>query len=170
MDKLTFTDYVAFGQCQDSFGHSFWARIGSNCLDVELNVIRKNENNGFRLAENLTMGEADFNQFMRLRYRLVIAAENIDREEDLSPVLTPTKSKDLDEQFKLFQKVVDVVYPANRRICVILLRYSVDRPESCYAQVRMFARKKEDAKSQQSVYVKYKIDEFIYVLDVMKSV
>ena len=55
-------------------------------------------------------------------------------------------SKDMDEQLKLAHKVVDVVDGANRKICVTLLRYSVDKPESSYAKVRLFARKNEDEK------------------------
>ena len=49
-------------------------------------------------------------------------------------------SKDMDEQPKLAHKVVEVVDPANRTICVTLLRYNVDKPESSYAQVRLFVR------------------------------
>ena len=77
-----------------------------------------------------TMGEADFNQFMRLRNQLVNAAENFAREENLTPVLIPTMSRYMDEQLKLAHKVVDVVDRANRKICVTLLRYNVDKPES----------------------------------------
>ena len=116
------------------------------------------------------MGEADFKQFMRLRNQLVNAAENFAREEILTPVLIPTLSKFMDEQLKLAHKVVDVVDRANRKICVTFLRYNVDKPESSYSQVRLFARKKEDEKFQQVVYVNYKIKEFIYSLDVMNSV
>ena len=36
--------------------------------------------------------------------------------------------------------------------------------------VQLFARKKEDEKFQQVVYVNYKLEEFIYLLDVMNSV
>ena len=89
------------------------------------------------------------------------AAENFAVEENLTPVLIPTMSKDLDEQLKLAHKVVDVVDRANRKICVTLLRYNVDKLQSSYAQVRIFARKKEDAKFQQVVYVNYKLFEFI---------
>ena len=62
------------------------------------------------------MGEADFNQFMRLRNPLVNAAENFAREENLTPVQIPTMSKDMDEQLKLAHEVVDVVDRANRKI------------------------------------------------------
>ena len=79
-------------------------------------------------------------------------------------------SKDMDEQLKLAHKVVDVVDRANGKICVTLLRYNVDKPESSYGQVRLFARRKEDEKFQQVVYVNYELEEFIYLLDVMSSV
>ena len=71
----------------------------------------------------------------------------------MTPVLLPTMSKDMDEQLKLAHKVVDIVNRANRKICVTLLRYNMDKPESSYAQVRLFAKKKEDETFQQVVYV-----------------
>ena len=130
----------------------------------------KDDKEELRLVQNLTMGEADFNQFMRLRNQLVNAAECFAREEYLTTVLTPTISKDMDEQLKLAHKVVVVVDRANRKIFVTLLWYNVDKPESSYAQVRLFARKKEDENFQQDVYVNYKLEDFIYSLDVMNSV
>ena len=76
----------------------------------------------------------------------------------------------MDEQVKLAHKVVDVVDRANRKICVTLLRYNVDKPQSSYAQVRLSARRKEDEKFQQVADVNYKREEPIYLLDVMNSV
>ena len=64
------------------------------------------------------MGEADFNQFLRLKNQLSNAAKNFAREETLTPVLIPTMSKDMNEQLKLAHKVVDLVDRANRKICV----------------------------------------------------
>ena len=116
------------------------------------------------------MGESDFNQFIRQRNQLVVAADNFLREQNLSPALQSTLSKYMEEQLKLVQEVIDVVDRPNRRICVTLLRYKVDNPESSYAQVRLFGRKKEEEKFQQIVYVNYKLDEFVYLLDVMNSV
>ena len=124
----------------------FWSKNDSNYLDVKLKAFKKDDNREFRQVQNLTMGETDFNQFMRLRNQLVNAAENFDREEKLTPVLIPTMSKDMNKQLKLTHKVVDVVDRANRKNCVTLLWYNVDRPESSYAQVRLFTRKKEDEK------------------------
>ena len=91
-------------------------------LDVKLKVFKKDDNKKFRLVQKITMREAHFNQFMRLRNQLVNAAENFHREENLTPVLIPTMSKDMDEQLKLAHKVVDVVDRGNRTICVTLLR------------------------------------------------
>ena len=76
------------------------------------------------------MGEADFNQLMRLRNQLINAAENFAKEENLTPVLTPTMSKDMDEGLNLCHMVVDVVDGIKKKICVTLLRYNVDKLES----------------------------------------
>ena len=66
--------------------------------------------------------------------------------------------------------MIDVVYQANRNICVTLLRYRVAKPESSYDQVRLFAKKMEKETFQQIVYVNYKLEEVIYLLDVVDSV
>ena len=76
----------------------------------------------------------------------------------------------MEEQLKLVHKVVDVLDWPNRRICVTLLRYKTDNPETSYVQIRLFGRKKEEEKIQQIVYVKYNFDEIVYLLDVMNSV
>ena len=62
-----------------------------------------------RLVQNLTMGETNFNQFMRLSNQLVIADQNIARGENFSLVLLPTMSKHMAEQIKLAHMVVDLV-------------------------------------------------------------
>ena len=114
LDKLTCTDYVDFGNGQVRFRQFSWSKNDSNNLAVELKVFRKDDKKEFRLVQNLTMGETDFNQFMRLRNQLVSAADNFAREENLTPVPIPTMSKDMDEQLKLAHNVVDVVDRANR--------------------------------------------------------
>ena len=139
-------------------------------MDVNLKVFKKDDNKEIRLAQNVTSGEADFNQFIRLRNQLVNAAENFAREEDLTPVLILTMTNYMDDQLKLSHKVVDVVDRANRKICVTLVWYDVDKPNSFDVQVRIFARKMEDENFQQFVYVNYKLEEFIYLLDVINSV
>ena len=96
LDKLTCTDYVDFEKCQNRFGQFSWSKKESNYLDVKLKVFRKDGNRDFCLVQNRTIGEADFRQFMRLKNQLVIAAENFAREENLSQVLIPILSKDMD--------------------------------------------------------------------------
>ena len=61
LDKLTCTDYVDFGKCQDRFGQFSWSKIDSHFLDVKLKMFNKNDNREFRPVQNLTMGEADSN-------------------------------------------------------------------------------------------------------------
>ena len=171
LDKLTCTDYVDFGKSSDRFGRISWSKNDSNYLDVKLKVFKRGHKSRVsRLKQNLPMGEADFNQFIRQRNQLVIAADIFLREQNLSPVLQSTLSKDMEEQLKLVHKVKNVVDCPNRRICVTLLRYKVDNPEISCAQVCLFGRKKEEGKFQQIVYVNYGLDEFVYLLDDMNSV
>ena len=171
LDKLACTDYVDFGKSQVRFGRLSWSKNYSNYLDIKIKVSKREDKNAeFRLRQNLSMGEADFNQFIRQRNQLVVAADNFLRELNLSSVLQSTLSKDMEEQLKLVHKVIDVVDRPKRRICVRLLRYKADNPDTSYAQVRLFGRKTEEKKFQQIVYVNYRLDEFIYLLDVMNSV
>ena len=58
---------------------------------------REDRNAEFRLRQNISMGEADFNQFIRQRNQLVVAADNFLSEQNLSPVLQSTLSKDMEE-------------------------------------------------------------------------
>ena len=171
MGKLACTDYVDFGKSQARFGRLSWSKNDSNYLDIKIKVFkREDKNDEFRLRQNLSMGEVDFNQFIRQRNQLVVAADNSPRDQNLPPVLQSTLSKDMAEQLNLVHKVIDKVDCPNRRICVTQLRYKVDNPETSYAQVRLFGRKKEEEKFQQIVYVNYTLDEFVYLLDVMNSV
>ena len=107
---------------------------------------------------------------MRLRNPPVFAAEHFAREQNLSPVLIPTLSKDMDEQLKLAHKLVDLVDGTKWNTCVTLMRSSVDKPKSSYAQLNLFAKKKENEKFQQIIYVNYKLEELIYLLDGINSV
>ena len=77
MDKLTCTDYVDFGKCQDRFGQFSWSKNDSYYLDEKLIEFKREQKNAeIRLRRNLTLGEADSNQFIRQRNQLVIAADN----------------------------------------------------------------------------------------------
>ena len=47
LDKLTCTDYVDFGKCQDRFGQFSWSKNDSKYLDVKLKVFKKDDNKEF---------------------------------------------------------------------------------------------------------------------------
>ena len=66
----------------------------------------------------------------------------LERKSSPPPPPSDNTYVDMDDQIKLAHKVVDVVDRANRKICVTLLRYNVDKSESSYGQVQFFARKK----------------------------
>ena len=51
-----------------------------------------------------------------------------------------------------------------------MLRYNVEKPQTPYVQVWLFGRRKDEENFNQIVYVNYKLDEFIFLLDVMNSV
>ena len=53
-------------------------------------------------------------------------------------------SKDMDEQIKLPYNVVEFVDRPFGKKWVTLLRYTLDKPEKSYAQVKIFAWKKKD--------------------------
>ena len=115
LDKLTCTDYIEFGKCQDRFGQFSWSKNDSNYLDVKLKVFKNDDNKGFRLVQKFAIREADFNQFMRLKNQLVNAAHNFAGEENLTPVPIPTMFRDMDEQLKLSHKVDHVVDRTKQR-------------------------------------------------------
>ena len=104
---------------------------------MKLKVFKRDENKQFRLAQNLTMGEADFNQFIRLRNQLVVAVRDFSKEENLPHVQVKLLAKDMEGQLKLTHKVVEVVDRPHRKICVTTLRYNVEKPETSYVQVRL---------------------------------
>ena len=105
LKKLVCTDYMDFGKCQERFGQFPWTEIDSNYLDIKLKVFKREDKNAeFRLGQNLSMGKADFNQFIRQRNQLVVAADNFFREQNLSPVFHSTLSKHMEEQLKLFTR------------------------------------------------------------------
>ena len=91
-------------------------------LEVKLKVSKKGYNKSFQLVQNVTMAEANSNQFMRLWGQLVVAAENFSGKQNLTPVLIPTMSKEMDEQLKLAHGVVYILDAADRKICVTLLQ------------------------------------------------
>ena len=97
LENLACTNYVDFGKCQDRFGQKSWSKNFFDYLDVKLKVLKRDENKQFRLAKNLTMGEADFFQFTRLRNQLVAAVKDFSKEENLPPVQVKLLAKKMEE-------------------------------------------------------------------------
>ena len=122
LDKLACTDYVDFGKCQDRCGRVSRSENSFNYWDVKLKVFKRDENKQFRLAQNLTMGEADFNEFIRLRSQLVVAVRDFSKEQNLPPVQMKLLAKDMEELLKLTYKVAEDVDREHRKICVTMLR------------------------------------------------
>ena len=85
MEKLACNNYVDFGKRQGRLGRTSWFKNSLVYLVVKLKVFKKVENKQFRLAENLTMGEAHFIQFIRLRNQLVVAVRDFSKKENLPP-------------------------------------------------------------------------------------
>ena len=104
MEKLTIPDYVDLGKCEERFGQLNWSKNDFKFLDEKLKVFKKYENKKFWLVQNLTTGQADFNQFMWLGNQLDISAEKFAREENLPTVRIPTLFTDMDEQLKHVHK------------------------------------------------------------------
>ena len=66
LDKLACTDYVDFRRSQDILELISCIAKDSNYLDIKLEVFKREVKNAqIRLRQNLTMGETDFNQFIR---------------------------------------------------------------------------------------------------------
>ena len=133
-------------------------------------MFKEDENKEIRLTQNLTLGETDFNQFIRLRNQLVVAVKDFGKEEILPLLQVKLLAKEKEEQLKLTRKVLEFVVRPHRKICVTILRYNVEKPETSYVQVRLFGGKKQEEKFSQFVYVNHKLDDFIYLQDVMTSV
>ena len=52
LEKLTCTEYVDFGTCQDRFGRISWSKNDSNYLDIKLKVFKREDKNAeFRLTQ-----------------------------------------------------------------------------------------------------------------------
>ena len=142
LDKLACTDYVDFAKCQDRFGRISWSKHSFDYLDEKLKKFKTDENKEFRLAQNLTMGELDFNQFIRLRNQLVVAVRGFSKEENLPVVQVKLLEKDMEGQLNFTHRVVEVVERPHRKVGVTMLRYKVEKPETAYVQVRLVGRRK----------------------------
>ena len=107
LEKLACSDYVDFGNCQDRLGEISWSKTSIDYLDMKFNLFRKDENKEFCFAQNLTMGETDFSQFIRLRNQLTVAVRDFSKEENLPRVQVKLLAKDMEEHLKFTHKDIE---------------------------------------------------------------
>ena len=136
-----------FHSCLDRFGRFSWSRTGSKYLEVKLKVLKKVDKRDFHLIQNLTMGEPDLSSSSAWG---VSSAVTYDLQGHGWTIQTgsqggwrsgPSKQKNLCDSAAVQ--------------CRQANKFSCSRP--------FFARKKEDAKFQQIVHVKYKHEDFIHL-------
>ena len=118
LDKLTCTDFVAFGKCHDRFCRLSWSKSDSNYLVARIKAFRKDDTRDFRLVQNITLGESDLSMIVRLRNQLAVVAEQFGREQSLCLIQITTMSNDMEKQLKPVHKVVHFVDCLYRKICV----------------------------------------------------
>ena len=167
-DKHLKTDFVDFGKHKNNrFGRISWSKNEktekSKYLEIQVKVFKMDQQGDFRVYQNLNMGESDFNEFLRMMNDLVVAATEFGKEQDLEPLpaytygsikTNRTFSRDMETQLKMVHKVWNVVDLPHRKICVTMLRYTVEDPESSYVQIRLFGKQQKDGNFQQIVYVR----------------
>ena len=169
LNSLICNKFVDFGKWKDSFGQFSWSKNDSNYLDVKLELFKMYDNRDLHLVLNFTMGDSIVNQFMRLRSQLALEAENFGREKNSSTVVITTMSKDLEEHFKLTHKVIDVMDQKKRGdLCYSAAVQCGKAKEFICSSSKVCNEEGRD--SSRIVYVNYKLDEFIFLLDVMNSV
>ena len=116
------------------------------------------------------MGVFDSKQLLCLWNPIAQAVREFSTDETLKEVVTSPPSKDLDEQLKHVQKAITIVDRPKRKIFPTMKKYCMDKPESTYVQLRLFTRNSEHDKFQQPIFVNYKYDEFLYLLEDITSI
>ena len=173
LDKTSCTDYVDFGKNADRFGRISWSQIekdNQKYLDIQLKVFRKDDKGDFRRHQQIKLGVFDFKELLCLRNPIAQAVREFSTDETLKEVVTSPLSKDLDEQLKHVQKAITIVDRPKRKIFATMKKYCMDKPESTYVQLRLFTRNSELDKFQLLVFVNYKYDGFLFLLDVITSI
>ena len=66
-------------------------------LGRETQSVEEGRKQTISISKNLTMGEADFFQFTRLRNQLVAAVKDFSKEENLPPVQVKLLAKEMEE-------------------------------------------------------------------------
>ena len=177
--KLACTGFVDFGKRENKrFGRISWSKHAENraktaLLDIKLEIFKIDQDGEFRMHQCLSISEKDFNDFMRMKDELLVATTEFATVQglQLQPITIGPFAREMETQLKMAHKVYNVVDLSHRRICVTMLRYKVKIPKTSYVQIRLFTPDKDfqAGRFQQIVYVNYRLDEFLELLDVMDS-
>ena len=106
LDKPLCTDFVDFGKHHDRFGRFSWTKNKKNYLEIHFKVFKRDIANAIKRYQCVSLGQYDFKQFLRLRKKLIVAADNFTKEENLPYINVVGLSKDIDEQLKHVHKVI----------------------------------------------------------------
>ena len=126
LDKSLCTDFVD----KDRFGRFLWTKNEKNYLEIHFKIFKKAIANEFKRYQCVSLGQYDFKQFLRLRDQLIVAADNFTKEENLPNIKDVGLSSDIGEQLKHVHKVIEIAEGAKFKVCVTLLRYKEDNPET----------------------------------------
>ena len=104
-----------------------------------------------RVLRNLTMGKTAFRDG---RIRLLMQPNHWQKPHLFIPKHTTATSSEMNTQLRCFQKVFDIVDQRSRNVCVTLQGYNVDKSESFYNGLRVYAKKNEAVFSKVSMLKK----------------
>ena len=116
LDKLTCNDCVDIAKCPDSFGQFSSSKNDSYYLDVELKVLKRNDNRDFRLVQKAHNGRGSLQPVHAIDESRGHCTRRFWRRVKIVPCADTKKPKDMDEQLKLAHKVVDVVHCPYRKV------------------------------------------------------
>ena len=116
------------------------------------------------------VGVFDLKQLFCLRNPIVQTIRGFSKDETLKEVVTSPLTKDLDEELKHVQKAITIVDRPKNKVVATMKKYCTEKPESTYVQLRLFTRNSKLDKFQQLVFVNYKYDEFLCLLDAITSI
>ena len=166
MEKLTCTDDVDFGKCEDRFERP----------QKRLQLLRiKKSKFSRKITTKILTSTKSYNWI--LRFQTIFAVEesagycSIKFWERLK-FFPQRNTNNVQRHGSTTQTVSQACWrcaSSNRQLCEFMLRYNVDKLESSNTEVWIHAGKMEGEKFQRFVYMNYKIDELIYLLDIKNS-
>ena len=120
-DKLSCTDYVGFGKCQDRFGRTSWSKNIFRLLGREIGSVQESWNELTSFGTKLDNGRDRPQSAYTTEESAGFCSQRLYQRRNFTPVKVKLLAKDMKEQLKLTHKVVEVVDRPHRKICVTML-------------------------------------------------